>query len=155
MDSSTKKALYMLLERSELDKRTLQAEEVNQLKKALDMLGYKLNQWYDAKTLVVTGEETDSPITEYEVAALDILVSIASTKKGIHTKKLTNCAITVDLVKKGWLVVDDNRILLSKRTRIEKADVLSERAGIDKCKFCSILNGEGNIPHEECLPYIE
>lgn len=152
---TTVKALYSILEKNELDKKTLQAEEIGQLKKALGMLGYNLCQWYDAKTLVVTADEEDAPITAYEVAALDILVNIANTEGGVPKSEFAKCTITEDLIREGWIVVDKEMLRLSKRTRIEKADILSEKAEIAKCTFCSILNSEGNVPHEECMPYIE
>ncbi|KAI5191974.1 hypothetical protein NEMIN01_1758 [Nematocida minor] len=152
------KALYTLLERNEMDERLLQPEEIEYVKKSLAILGYKLNKWHDARTLVVTANDTaneiEGAITEYEVASLDILASVASRKKGIPAEELINCTITADLLKKRWLIVEDGRIRLSKRTKIEKADILSEKTDTEICSFCDILNEEGNVPHEECLQFI-
>lgn len=148
------KALHTLLERTEIDKRLLHAEDIEKIKKATEFLGYKISQWYDANTLVIYAEETDSPITEYEVAALDVLLSVANTVTGLDSSELSTCTITADLIRNKWLIIENGRIRLSKRTRVEKILILSEKSNVEICAFCNILNEEGNVPHAECLKYI-
>ncbi|KAH9386580.1 uncharacterized protein NEMAJ01_1476 [Nematocida major] len=155
MDAHWIQTLYTLLERNEIDKTLLQPEEIECIKKAVALLGYKLTPWYDAKTLVIScAQETESAITEYEVAALDILSNVASNCGGVCAASLQSCTITADLIRKGWLLVEGGRVNLTKRAKVEKAQILSEATGTKQCSFCQILNSEGNVPHEECLKYI-
>ncbi|KAI5148485.1 uncharacterized protein NESG_01300 [Nematocida ausubeli] len=147
------KALHTLLERNEIDKTSLTAEDIKYLKDTLNILGYNLNNWYDRKTLVLTAQVTEGPIKDYELIVLDILVGLFEKEQGTHQEDMKNCTVARNLVKSNWLVIDTNGYIQpSKRILFENTEILSEKTGIDICSICGILNMKGNIPHKECNP---
>ncbi|OAG29312.1 hypothetical protein NEDG_01385 [Nematocida displodere] len=142
--------LYQLQERGDISKEGLSPGDIEELRKALVLLGLRLNQWYTGQTLVATSPAIQGTVNDYGIAALDILGTIAASPKGVASTELRMCPITQDLVRDRWIEVRDQRLRLTKRTMIEKAELLSKTCQIDICSFCNILNEEGNLPHERC-----
>ncbi|OAG32070.1 hypothetical protein NEIG_01308 [Nematocida sp. ERTm5] len=146
------KALHRILENNEIDKSNLTDEDIEYLKNSLNILGYKLNNWYDRKTLVITAMQAEEALLkDYEIIAMDIILEIINSVKDIPVSKFINCAVAKELIENNWLVIDNNRnIQLSKRLIIENTNILSEKANISICSLCGIINNKGNIPHNEC-----
>ncbi|KAI5156214.1 hypothetical protein NEPAR05_0391 [Nematocida parisii] len=146
------KALHRILENNEIDKSNLTEEDIEYLKNSLNILGYKLNNWHDRKTLVITAMQTEEVLLkDYEIIAMDIILEIINNAKDIPVSRFINCAVAKELIENNWLVIDNNRnIQLSKRLIIENTNILSEKANISICSLCGIINNKGNIPHIEC-----
>lgn len=156
MEETTIRALYALMEKTEIDKETygIDTERMEQVKRAVSLFGYTLSVWYTGRTLVISSPPKEKPLSPHEVSALDLLSSIARTPNGIDINGLSECMIAKELLENKWIEINGSKYVLTKRAAIEKAAVLSKKSGIDICSFCSILNGEGNIPHKECSKYI-
>ncbi|KAI5185068.1 hypothetical protein NEHOM01_0573 [Nematocida homosporus] len=150
-------AFYALMEESEIrkDSYNLKSDDIAQLQKYAALFGIKISQWCDGQTLIAIAlSEPDRLSTAQETAALDILCSIAKTPNGLPSSSLSTCPIAQELLANNWIVLKNNHYLLSKRTKIEKATVLTAKTEVDTCSFCTFLNNEGNLPHPECAKFI-
>ncbi|KAI5181278.1 hypothetical protein NEOKW01_1497 [Nematocida sp. AWRm80] len=156
MSNSFNKLVYKALERGEIDRTedNLTDEQIEYVSAAVSLFGYVLSPHYNKTTFVVHTKEIEAELSGYELSALDILCSIAKSTGGLPYSQLEHCPVANSLLLNGWIQLVGPLVKLSKRTQIEKAQVLSEYTGIEICSFCHILNEEGNIPHTECTPFI-
>lgn len=154
------RALYRLMEVHEVDSVAagLSAADVEELSRQAGLLGYQLSKWFDGKTLVLSAREESGAgagaFGEYELAALDLLVSVGREPGGLPQSGLGRCTIAQELIGSGWLIEQQGRVQLSKRTMVEKGGVLGEKCGLEVCGFCGIVNHEGNVPHQPCSRFI-
>lgn len=156
MDGKTVRALYRILESPEVeeDELQLETEELDQLRSALELLGFRLVKWHDQRTLVaVTKKSRGLGTSETDPMQKDVFLSVASSENGIPCDALKNCTAAQSLIKGGWIQAINGRLRLSKRSMLEHSDILKEQAGLGVCSFCSIVNGEGNTPHTLCSRY--
>ncbi|KAI5190350.1 hypothetical protein NECID01_0942 [Nematocida sp. AWRm77] len=147
--------LYKILRTNEVNgaEEQLTQEETETLCRQASSLGYKIQKWFDRETLVLVSTEQQEHFGEYERAALDILVSIGKEPGGLSSEHFSTCAIAKELVQNGWIEKHKGRLQLSKRTVLEKGEILSSKCQIDVCQFCNILNHEGNVQHAQCSKY--
>lgn len=157
MEEETVRALYALMEETEIEKNrySIDQEKTEQIKRAISLFGYSLSVWYTGKTLVIFSPPREKMLSSQEAAALDLLASIARTPSGIDIDTLSECTIAKELLENRWIEKRGRKYVLTKRAAVEKAEILSKVSGVSICSFCHILHGEGDIPHKECSKHIK